>query len=108
MGEVFTLPAEWALAMGQRLGDEVDSLPQSVLILHGIAIVGGHLAAARFDETNLEPTAGNDIDHGILLGDPHRVAAQGDERTEAQNARLPRLARDNADKGGVGADQAVD
>src|SRR5262249_23628557 len=46
MREVFALPAEWTFAMSQRLGDEIDALPHAILILHGIAVVGGHLAAA--------------------------------------------------------------
>src|SRR5262245_434280 len=57
MCEVLALPAERTLAMGQRLGNEIDALPHSILVLHGIAVVGGHLAATRLDQPDLEPAA---------------------------------------------------
>src|SRR5262249_47826240 len=108
MSKMLALPTERAVTMDERLADEIDALPQPLFVLHGIGVVRGHLAAAGLYQPDLEAAARYDVDHRVFLGDPDRVLAQGNQRAEAQNARLASLPRNHADEGRVGADQAVD
>ena len=106
--EVLALPAERPLAMGQRLDDQVDRLPEPVDDADGVGVAGGHLGAARLDEADLEPPAADDVGHRVLLGHPHRILADGDQSAEAQDADVPGLAREDAEDERAGAEEAVD
>ena len=108
MGEVLALPGERPVMAAQRLVDQVDRLPVALDIVDRIGIGRRHLGAARLDEAELEPAAGDDVGGGILLGDAHRLAAQRDQRAEAQDACLACLPREDADQHRVRADQRVD
>jgi hypothetical protein len=94
--------------VGERLGDEVDRLPVALDVVDRIGVGRRHLGPARLHEPELEPAARNHVGRGVFLGDAHRLAAQRDQRAEAENARLARLPRENAEEHRVGTEQRVD
>jgi len=108
MGEVLALPGKRPVPVGKRLADEVNGLPVALDVVDGVGIGRRHLSPARFHETELETAAGDHVRGGILFGDAHRLAAQRDKRSEAQDARLARLSREDADEHRVRAKERVD
>jgi hypothetical protein len=99
--EVLALPVERSVVAGPCLDDEVVRLPEALHHLGGSVIACRHLVRHAAHEAALEPAARVHVDHGHLLGHAHGLAPVGDGIAEDEQARLARLAREDAHDDGT-------
>src|ERR1700722_13874497 len=97
VGEVLALPVERPIARGHSLQDQVMRLPQAVHHAARIRVGRGDFVRYTLDETHLQTTGRDDVNHRHLFRDTEWIQAIGKRHAECQKSCAFGDPRENAE-----------